>query len=315
MNNGKDRPPSAPRTVTPVRPDPVPAASRRLTWLADVVPISGSLLLWAMGITLLPPDIAAATVIVAVAAARWLCRPGREPLAVRLLAQGRPLSRGEEALLGPALAQLANVGLAPQRLFVAPDQGRQVLAEPVGRCSMVLAQRVLAAAARGSADAETVAVVLAHAEARRAARFGMRHDVARRVALVPGHAIASLVQGLARRLRWVPGAGAFPAIAAVVIATAALQTFSQGQWWIGLIIVMTTSAVAISHTARARCDQHINLAADRMVADRGLRVPLRTLLLSEGSRRSLDRVEGLSSYQGAPVVPIRRLRVVSDSPA
>lgn len=271
-----------------------------------------SLLLWAMPIALLPPDAAGATLIGATALALWLCRPERERLAVRLFGHAVPISRGDEMLLQPTLARLKEAGLQLGRLYVAPNRRHQVLAEPFGRGSTVIAQRLLSAVAQGSVDAETLAVVLAHAEGRRAARFGMPHDVARRIALAPGQAAASLVRGVTRRLRWIPAARAFPAIAAVVIATAIWQTLTHAQWWIALLIIITTAAIAISVYATAQWTRHVDSAADRFVAHQGLSVPLGRLLLSEGTRRSLDRAKAVGECQNMPASPIRHLRVVSD---
>lgn len=274
--------------------------------------MTGSLLLWAMPIALLPPDAAGATLIGAVALALWLCRPERERFAVRLFGHAVPISGGEEMLLRPALARLEEADLKPGSLYVAPNRSRQVLAEPFGCCSTVLAPRLLTATAQGRVDPETMAVILAHAEGRRAARFGMQHDIARRVVLVPGRAATSLARSLIRRLRWIPAALAFPVIAAVVIAAAIWQTFAQGQWWIGLLVTLTTAAIAISVYVRDQWTRHVDSAADRFVARQGLSVPLGRLLLSEGTRRSLDRAEALCADQDAPASPIRHLYVVSD---
>lgn len=313
MNNGRNWWASAPITVNQSRSDAEPEPKRLLTWLAHVVPIVGSLILWAIAIALLPPDMAAAAVIALVLGAWWLCGPRNEQVAVRLLAQGAPISRGQEALLQPAIVRLEEAGLAPQRLYVTHSRRHRVPAEPIGRHSTVLAPRLLAGAARGSVDAETLAVVLAHAEARRAARFGMPHDIALRITLVPGQTISSLLRGLARRLRWVPGAGVFWLIASVVITTAVWRTFAEGVWWVGLIIVLTASATLASHSARALWIRQVDAAADRSITDRGLGDPLRFLLLSDGSRRSLDRAESVGGRHDAPAAPIRRLRIVSDS--
>ena len=274
--------------------------------------MAGSLLLWAMPIALLPPDAAGATLIGATALALWLCRPERERLAVRLFGHAVPISCGEEMLLRPTLARLEEARIKPGPLYVAPNRRRQVLAEPFGRCSTVLAQRLLSAVAQGRVDPETLAVILAHAEGRRAARFGMQHDIARRVVLVPGRAATSLVRGFIRRLRWIPAARVFPAIAAVVIATAIWQTFTGGQWWIGLLITITTAATAISYCAGTQWTRHIDGAADLFVAGRGLGVPLGRLLISEGTRQSMDRAEAIGEFQNVPASPIRHLHLVSD---
>ena len=274
--------------------------------------MAGSLLLWAMPIALLPPDAAGATLIGATALALWLCRPERERLAVRLFGHAVPISRGEEMLLRPTLARLEEARIKPGPLYIAPNRRRQVLAEPFGRCSTVLAQRLLTAVAQGRVDPETMAVILAHAEGRRAARFGMQHDIARRVVLVPGRAATSLVRGLIRRLRWIPAARAFPAIAAVVIAAAIWQTFARGQWRIGLLVTLTTAGIAISVYARDHWTRHVDSAADRFVARQGLSVSLGRLLISEATRRSLDRAEAIGADQDPPASPMRHLYVVSD---
>ncbi|GAC1378642.1 MAG: hypothetical protein NVSMB48_00540 [Marmoricola sp.] len=313
MNHGREWPDSARNTRTEFPSGEQLGPARRLTGLAHLVPITGSLVLWAIAIALLPPDVADAAVLALLLATHWLTRPRREDLAVRLLAQGAPISRGQEMVLQPALTRLTEAGLAPPRLYVAPPRGHQMLAEPVGRRSMVLAPRLLARSARGNVDAETLAVVLAHAEARRVVRSGMRHDIALRIVLIPGRTFSSLVRGLARRLRWVPGAGLSGLVAAVVISTAVWRTFTEGVAWIGLIIALMASFGVISHAARAAWRTHVDSAADRLLADRGLGGPLARLLLSEGSRRSLDRVEAVSGAQALPVAPVRRLRIVSGS--
>lgn len=313
MNNGRIWRASAPTTVNESRADAGPAPGRSLTWLAHFAPIVGSLILWAMAIAVLPPDIAGGTLIGVIAAALVLCRPRSERVAVRLLAQGAPISRGQGVLLAPAIALLQEGGLAPPRLYFAQGRRHRVLAEPVGRHSIVLAPRLFAGAARGRVDAETLAVVLAHAQARRVARFGMKHDIALRLALVPGQTISSLWRGVARWLRWAPGASVFWLIAAVVIATAAWRTVVEGVWWIGLVIVLTSSATLVSRSARVMWTRQVDAAADRMVADHGLGGPLGRLLMSDGSRRSLDRAEATGRHQNAPATPIRRLRIVSNS--
>lgn len=286
-----------------------------MVWAALVPPVVGSLLLWAMAIALLPATAVGVTVPLLFGAVVWLCRDRRERVAVFVLAHAVPASPAELTLLRPSLELARWLVASPAHLYVRRGAAGGRSAEPLGPHALVLDPRIVVALSRGTLESETVAVVLAHAEARRRARGGMRHDVALRLVLLPGCAVARASRRIRRRLGWIPGVAAFRLIAAMVIATAIWRTFAQGVWWLALMMTATSIVVAAGRIAREHWRQRVEAAADHTLVMAGLGDPLVRLLRADGSPRSLRRIGSLtSSLDPANPTPVRHLRLVTTSP-
>lgn len=275
------------------------------------VPTLVGLLLWVVVLAILPPTLVGVLLPAIVGVVAWLSRQKREQLAARVLAIASPMSTGQIALLEPTRVLLAASGVELGNLCVSRPSASGVLAEPFGVRTLLVSPRLVDAVARGTLDQETVAVVLAHAHARREASGGMRRDVAIRFIALPHRVLAAVARRVDRRLRWLPRASAFGLIGLVVVATAIERSFAQGTWWMGLTLMGASSIAVLGHVAPERWRRRIDAAADRRLAALGLDGALMGVLRAEGTVRSLDRLAALErTLQKDTRVGWRHLRLV-----
>lgn len=239
---------------------------------------------------MLPATLGGLLLVGYVAAAVVLATGALEEPAVLVLGGARRASVGEQLLLQGLVAWLAARGQPVPDLYVGrSDRGRPA-AEAVGRCSVVVAPRMLGWLHREQVSQAVVATVVAQAAA--GLRVGpSRFDLAVRLLTVPGAMVVAGFSRVARWFTWVPGVLGLWRIRAIFGGVAVWQCLQAHQVTIavttGVLIAVSYSAPACARAWRRRCVA----AADDLVASQGLGEHLEFAVRSADEPGSIDRVD------------------------
>lgn len=282
-----------------------------IKWATVAPPITAGALGWAMLIALLPVDLAGVGFIAAAGIVLMLASSGGERYAVRVVTRARPAANSELGPLRPGAEIARQHGFSVRDLYVSPAASPEAAA-PIGRRSIVVSPTLVARAYSGTLDPETVAVVLAHAEARRHAEGRSRLDIAGRLLGLPWIWMSAAVRRVSRAVRWLPGMRAFPVIAILVVATAEWRTASQGLWWLAALLAVSSTVALGTSMARRVWSDRVRVMADHELVVRGMGRPLMRLIEEAPGGNSAER---LIRIQQAMEPHPMRLRLVNSTEA
>lgn len=218
-----------------------------------------------------------------------------EALAARVFGFARGLRPGEQALLGPALQEAEQAGLAPRRVLVRLVDHDGAPVTPIGRRTVIVEPWLLQATYQRRLQARDVATVIGHAVASQMvgpARF----DLSARVWAFPWTLVLAVLSRAARLLSWVPAGGLAWRLRIVVGIGAVYLGFQPGGS--AALGIATGVLVAISYIAPAadrRWRSVVERDADRIVAERGLSAPLIHFAQWQQGSGSLERVHRIQS--------------------
>lgn len=270
-----------------------------IKWAAVAPPITAGALGWAMLIALLPVDLAGVGFIAAAGTLLMLASRSGERHAVRTLTGARPATNSELDALKPGAEAARQHGFTVQDLYLSAAASPEAAA-PIGRRSIIVSPTLVARAHSGALDSDTVAVVLAHAEARRHTEGCPRFDIAGRLLSLPWVGVRGGARCASRVFGWIPGIRAFPFIATLVVAAAEWRTASSGLWWLTLVIAVFSSIVLGTPKVRRMHSARAAREADDLLARRGLGEALLRLLETSAICDSLVRIDRVRQSLNPP---------------
>lgn len=285
-----------------------------LKWTVLAPPVTAGAVMWSMTLASLPITAAGVGACAFIALVIYLGSGHGERISVQILMGATLASPAEAALLEPVRTLLQLNGLTSGDIFVQRRAGHRNTAEPVGRSSIVLSREVLERVLARRAEDETVAVLLAHADARRHASGGMRHDIACRVVALPWGMARRAASRLGRAFGWIPGLGLFRFIAAIVVAAEVCRTAAAGLWWIAVVLACSASSLVGGPIVRRQWAAGITRAADDSVALGGLREPLIRLLAASNARDAIERIHRLAPASGERIRHLHLVRAPEEPP-
>lgn len=217
------------------------------------------------------------------ACGRW------EAPATRLFGFARGLRPGQRAVLGPSLALVEKLDLAPGRVLVRLSDGDGLPATPIGRNTVIVEPWLLQSLYYRRLTTADAATAIGHAVASQ--RVGpSRFDLAARLWALPWTLVLVVIRQIARIFSWVPAGELAWHLRIVMGVIAVYQGFQPGgNPTLGVATGVLVAISYISPASERAWRTVVERDADRILAQRGLADPLIQFVQWRQGAASMER--------------------------